>query len=98
MTGRIETGWIVSALRSTVRRARLAVAPTRARLSGRSFVLIADLALTQLGAPGVLTCCEYLARRWRHRVRHSTSGQATSTHPGHAVPASGTDALDHERS
>ena len=95
---RIETDQVLSALRNTVRRAGVTVSPKRACRAGRALISVADVALAQLGVPGTLGCCEYLIRRWRNCLHRSTSGKNTSTHPGHTVPVSGTDALDHKRS
>lgn len=94
----IESGQVLSALRNAVRRAWPTVRPRRAYLAGRALISLAEVTLAQLGVPGALGCCEYLIRRWRHCLHRGASGKNRSTHPGHTVPVSGTDALDHKRS
>jgi hypothetical protein len=98
MTTSTEAGGVVNALRGTLRRAGLAMSPTMVRQAGRAVVTAAELALTQMGAPGALACCEYLAGWWGHCERRGTSRQRTANRPCHVAPASATAACDHERS
>lgn len=46
--------------------------PTAARLAGRVFVTLAELALMQMGTSGALVYCEYLTGWWAIGERPST--------------------------
>ncbi len=96
MTASIEAGGVVNTLRGTMRRASLTVSPAVVGLAGRVLVAVAELVLTQMGIPGALACCEYLAGWWGNCVRRRTSRPANR--PCHVAPASATAARDHERS
>ena len=92
MTASIETAGVVNALKGTLRRAGLAASLPLARL-----VTTADLALTQMGVPAALACCQYLAVRWRNCSRRRAGQQRTPNLPCDVGPAPDTAARDHER-
>jgi len=98
MAASIEAGGVVNALRGTVRRASMMVSSAMVRLAGRVVVTVAELALTQIGVPGALAGCEYLAGWWGNCVRRGTSRQSTVNRPCHVARASAAAARDHERS
>jgi hypothetical protein len=78
MIASIETGGLGDALRGILRRASLTVSPTRIHLADRVLFAVAELAFMQLGVPGVLACCEYLASRCGNSVARRTSRQRTA--------------------
>ncbi len=69
---------VVNALRSTVLRTSLMVSPTMVHLAGRVLGVVAELALTQMGVPGALACCEYLASWWQTCARRKTTREGDS--------------------
>ena len=97
MAASIETARVVSALKGTLRRAGLAASRPFVCLSGRALVTTADLALTQMGVPAALACCQYLAVRWRNCSRRRTGQQGTPNLPCDVGPAPDTATRDHER-
>ena len=97
MTTSIETAGVVSALKGTLRRAGLAARRPLARLSGRALLTTADLALTQMGVPAALACCQYLAVRWRNSTRRRTGQQRTPNLPCDVGLAPDTATREHER-
>jgi hypothetical protein len=85
MTASAGVRGLVNSVGSVVRR----VGSTVSRRSpGRAVLALAELSLTQMGIPGAVACCEYLAGWW-----------ATSESDSPRVPpGSATSASDHERS
>ena len=97
MTASIETARVVGALKGTLRWVGLSASRAFACLSGRALVTTADLALTQMGVPAALACCQYLAVRWRNCSRRRTGRQRTPNLPCDVGPAPDTATRDHER-
>ena len=97
MTTSIETKRVVNALKGALRWAGLAESRAFACLSGRALVTTADLALSQMGVPAALACCQYLAVRWRNCSRRRTGPQRTPNLPCDVGPAPDTATRDHER-
>jgi hypothetical protein len=97
MAASIETAGVVSALKGMLRRAGLARSRPVAHLSGRALVTTADVALTQMGVPAALACCQYLAVRWRSCPRRQNGQQRTPNLPCDVGPAPDTATRDHER-
>ena len=63
MTASIGAAQVVGALKGALRWVGLSASRAFACLSGRALVTTADLALTQMGVPAALACCQYLAVR-----------------------------------
>jgi hypothetical protein len=97
MTASIRTARVVNALKGTLRRVGLAANLPLARLSGRALVTTADFALTQMGVPAALACCQYLTGRWRNCSRRRTGQQRTPNRPCDVGPAPDTATRDCER-
>jgi hypothetical protein len=66
------------------------------RLTGRTLVSIADLALLHLGVPAALSGCQYLIGRWWHPAHRNAHSPITSS-PANAAPAMEVEALNPER-
>jgi hypothetical protein len=94
MTVSIEGAGMVNGLKGTLRRA---ASRALTRLSGRVLVTTADLALTQMGVPAALACCQYLAVRWRSCSRRQNGQQRTPNLPCDVGPAPDAATRDHER-
>lgn len=97
MTASIETAQVVGAPKSALRWVGLSASRAFACLSGRALVTTADLALTQMGVPAALACCQYLAVRWRNCSRRRTGQQRTPNLPCDVGLAPDTATRDHER-
>jgi hypothetical protein len=78
MTASAEVGGVVNALKGVMRRARLTMSPSRARLASRAVLTLAEVTLTQMGIPGAVACCEYLVGRWGSSVDSSCDGTSGS--------------------
>ena len=87
MTASAEVGGVVNALKGAMRRVRMTMSPSRARLAGHAVLTLAELTLTQMGIPGAVACCEYLVRWWGSSVNPSC----------HAAPGSTGAVRDQER-
>ena len=85
MTARAGVRGVVNSLGTVVRRAGSTVSR---RSPGRAVLALAELSLTQMGIPGAVACCEYLAG-WL--------GTSEGDSP-RVPPASATSASDHEGS
>ena len=97
MTVSIETKRVVNALKGALRWAGLAESRAFACLSGRALVTTADMALSQMGVPAALACCQYLAVRRRNCSRRRTGRKRTPNLPCDVGPAPDTATRDHER-
>ena len=96
MTASIGTAQVVGALKGTLRWVGLSASRAFCP-SARALVTTADLALTQMGVPAALACCQYLAVRWRNCSRRRTGRQRTPNLPCDVGPAPDTATRDHER-
>ena len=94
MTASIERAGMVNGLKGALRRA---ASRLLSRLSGRVLVTTADLALTQMGVPVTLACCQYLAVRWRNCSRRRNGQQRIPHLPCDVGPAPDTATRSHER-
>ena len=97
MTASTERAGLVNGFKGTLRRAGRAARGRLARLSGHVLVTTADVALTQMGVPAALACCQCLAVRWRSCPRRQTGQQRTPNLPCDVGPAPDTATRDHER-
>ena len=88
MEGSVEAGGAVNGVAVTAfRRAMRRVRLSRARTAGRTALTIAELALTQMGVPGAVACCEYFFGWWGGAGRPS----------GRVVSDAAAVVRDHER-
>ena len=97
MTASIETKRVVNALKGALRWAGLAESRPFACLSGRALVTTADLALTQMGVPAALACCQYLAVDGGAAHVAGPADRGPRTFRVTSGPAPDTATRDHER-